>query len=184
MSEITFKPWNPTKLTWFITGASSGFALEITRIALSNGHDVIATSRNPNSKPVIKKEIEDLGGRWVPLELDDLNSASTIHNLEKEGTHIDVLFNCAGYAFLGPAEIASEEELRKQMDTNFFGPSRLVRTCVKYMRERRRGMIVNISSGAGVEGRDSMSAYGASKAAMDSKSQFFFCSNKRNKANA
>lgn len=170
MSEITFTPWNPTKLTWFITGASSGFALEIARIALSNGHDVIATSRNPDGKPAIKKEIEALGGRWATLELEDLNSASIIHNLEKQGTHIDVLFNCAGYAFLGPAEIASEEELRKQMDANFFGPSRLVRASVKYMRERRRGIIVNISSGSAVEGRDSMSAYGASKAAMDSKS--------------
>lgn len=168
MASPAFKPWNPPKLTWFITGAASGFGLAIARIALANGHAVIATSRNPSgTDPSIKAELELLGARWVALELSDLNNASVIDGLEKEGVHIDVLFNCAGGCILGPAEAISEAELRHQMDMLFFGPYRLARAAVKYMRERRRGIIVNISSGSALEGRDSMSAYAASKAAMD-----------------
>lgn len=167
LNKTTFKPWDPPQLTWLITGASSGFGRCLSKIALEHGHRVIATSRDPYRNLETKDEIECLGGRWVRLDLDDHGCGRLIDNLEKEGTYIDVLYNNAGWAILGPTETFSEAQVRKQMETMFFGPYRLVRAVVPYMRERRRGMIVNISSGAALDGREGMSVYAASKAAMD-----------------
>lgn len=162
-------PWSHFPLTWLITGASSGFGLELTRLALSNGHKVIATSRNPARNPELVSEIQAQGGDWRTLDVDDPDCGSLIKSIEEEGTEIDILVNSAGWSIHGPAESFSEDEVRRQMETVFFGPYRLIRAVVPYMRQRRRGLIINISSGAGVSGRESMGVYGASKAAMDGK---------------
>ncbi|KAI0814067.1 hypothetical protein GGR55DRAFT_676205 [Xylaria sp. FL0064] len=168
MAEVTqtSKP-----LTWLITGSSSGFGLALTRLAQSKGHNVIATSRNPARTPELVAEVTGRGGRWLQLELEDLDSGKIIDGLEAEGTHIDVLINTAAMGIAGPLESFSEAEVRKQMDTNFFGPYRLVRAVTPYMRRRRSGMIVNFSSGAGLEAMNSLGVYGASKAAIDDMSK-------------
>ncbi|KAI0429874.1 hypothetical protein F5Y09DRAFT_309031 [Xylaria sp. FL1042] len=168
MSEAT----QTTKpLTWLITGSSSGFGLALTRLAQAKGHNVIATSRNPDRTPELVAEVTGRGGRWLRLELEDLESGKIIDGLEAEGTHIDVLINTAAMGITGPLESFSEAEARKQMDTNFFGPYRLVRAVTPYMRRRRSGMIVNFSSGAGLEAMNSLGVYGASKAALDDMSK-------------
>ncbi|CAM1504479.1 Fc.00g020700.m01.CDS01 [Cosmosporella sp. VM-42] len=159
--------WNTSPLTWFITGASSGFGLEITRLALSDGHKVIATSRNPSRNSDLIAEVERQGGRWLALDVDDPNCGSIIEDLEKQGTTIDILVNNAGWSIHAPAESFSEDEVRRQMETIYFGPYRLMRAVLPHMRSRKRGLLVNIGSGAGVDGRESMGIYGASKAAMD-----------------
>jgi NAD(P)-dependent dehydrogenase (short-subunit alcohol dehydrogenase family) len=157
------------KLTWLITGAASGFGLELCRLVLARGHRLIATSRNPAKVPDIVAEIEghDGRGRWVKLDVDDADSASIIEQLEEEGEKIDVLVNNAGWSLHGPAECFAEDEVRRQMETMYFGPYRLIRAVLPHMRSRRRGLILNFGSGAGVNGRDSMGIYAASKAAMD-----------------
>ena len=95
MSVHIIAPWKSSKLTWFITGAASGFGLELTRLALANGHDVIAISRDPSKVPDLVSEIESKGGRWLALDLDDPNGGLVIENLEKKGTSIDILVNNA-----------------------------------------------------------------------------------------
>ncbi|KAH8179213.1 short chain dehydrogenase domain-containing protein [Sarocladium implicatum] len=160
--------WPNQKLTWLITGASSGFGLQLSLLALSHGHQVIATSRSPSSHPDLLSSMTSKGGRFLQLDINDPQSPKDfVDNLEKEGVEIDVLVNAAGYSILGPAEAFTEEEVRDQMETGFFGPYRLMREVVRGMRERRRGMVLSLSSGAGVDGRPSMGVYGASKAAMD-----------------
>lgn len=154
-------------LTWLITGCSSGFGLAIARHAQANGHKVIATSRNPSKTPELVREIENNGGKWVTLDLDDPNNAKVITDLEAQGDAVDVLVNNAGFAFLHAAEFITEDEVRSQFDTVFFGPYRLTRAALPYMRKRRFGIIVNISTGASLEGRESMGIYSASKAAFD-----------------
>ena len=72
-----------------------------------------------------------------------------------------------GWSVHGPVESFPEEEVRRQMETVFFGPYRLIRAVLPYMRQRRQGLILNISSGAAIGGRESMGIYAASKAAMD-----------------
>jgi NAD(P)-dependent dehydrogenase (short-subunit alcohol dehydrogenase family) len=160
------KPNRP--LTWLITGCSSGLGLSLARAAQSNHHIVIATSRQPSRTPELVTEITQNGGEWHPLDVNSLTAASELLlKLETAGHKIDILVNNAGYAILGAVEQISDEELRRQMETVYFGPSRLIRAFVPGMRERRFGVVVNISSGAGLEGREGMGAYAAAKTAMD-----------------
>lgn len=171
--------WPTKKLTWLVTGASSGFGLQLTRLALSHGHHVIATARNPSSNPSLTTEITSQGSRFLPLNVDAPESAQDlITDLEKDGVEIDVLVNCAGYSVHGPVESFTEEEVKAQMETVFFGPYRLIRAVMPGMRMRRRGIVVALGSGAGVDGRPSMGIYGAAKAALDGKfaGQTQFCS--------
>ncbi|KAL1879199.1 hypothetical protein Daus18300_001778 [Diaporthe australafricana] len=154
-------------LTWLITGCSSGFGLAIARHAQANGHKVIATSRSPAKTPELVQEIESSGGRWLQLDLDDAGNGKVIDDLEAQGTAVDVLVNNAGVALLQAAEHVTEDEVRAQFETVFFGPYRLTRAVLPYMRKRRFGIIANISTGASLEGRESMGVYSASKAAFD-----------------
>lgn len=156
-------------LTWLITGCSSGFGLQLTRHALAAGHKVIATSRNPSRTPDLVSEVTSQGGSWLRLDADDPDCGQVVTDLEEAGTHLDVLVNCAGFAIAGPAEAFAEDEVRRVMETDFFGPYRLMRAAVPLMRARRSGVVVNISSGAGLQARPSLSVYGAAKSALDSK---------------
>ena len=104
-------------------------------------------------------EIESKGGKWISLDVDDLNSAQIIENLEHSGQEIDVLVNNAGFSIFTPIEILAEDEIRGQMESMYFGPLRLIRAVLPHMRQRRFGVIVNMSSGAALDARDSMGAY-------------------------
>ncbi len=134
------KPDRP--LTWLITGSSPGFGLSLTREVLSHGHTVIATSRNPARTPELVQEVESQGGRWLKLDVDDPTCGSIIDNLEAQGTHIDVLVNNAGWSVHNPVEQMEETEVRGMMETLYFGPYRLMRAVLPYMRKRRYGVIV------------------------------------------
>lgn len=159
------KPDRP--LIWLITGCSSGFGLALARKAQAQGHNVIATSRNPKRTLELVDEIESKGGQWLALDVDDRASGQVVEDLEKQGVHIDVLVNNAGYSIHGPVEQFTEDEVRAAMETLYFGPFRLIRAVVPYMRKRRFGIVVNISSGAGLEGRESMGTYAPGKSALD-----------------
>ncbi|KAJ5977894.1 Short-chain oxidoreductase [Penicillium viridicatum] len=156
-----------TKLTWFITGCSSGFGLSLTRAAQAGGHKVIATSRNPSRTPELVAEIESKGGKWVQLDLDSRDSGDIITELESHGNHIDVLVNNAGYSIYAPIETVNEEEVRAQMETMYFGPLRLIRAVLPHMRQRKSGVIVNMSSGASLDGIPTMGVYASAKAGLD-----------------
>jgi NAD(P)-dependent dehydrogenase (short-subunit alcohol dehydrogenase family) len=156
-------------LTWLITGCSGGFGLALARLAQVQGHRVIATSRNPAKTPDLVAEIESKDGKWIKLDVDDLESAKLVETLESEGIALDVLVNNAGWTLHGPVEGFTESEVRRIMETHYFGPYRLIRATVPHMRRRRAGIIVNISSAAGLNARESMGIYGPAKAALDSK---------------
>ncbi|KAG0153495.1 hypothetical protein PDIDSM_2147 [Penicillium digitatum] len=156
-----------TKLTWLITGCSSGFGLSLTRAAQAGGHKVIATSRNPSRTPDLVAEIESKGGKWIQLDVDSRDCGNVITELEGSGDHIDVLVNNAGYSIYAPIETFEEEEVRTQMETMYFGPLRLIRAVLPYMRQRKSGVIVNMSSGASLDGIPTMGVYAGAKAGMD-----------------
>jgi NAD(P)-dependent dehydrogenase (short-subunit alcohol dehydrogenase family) len=173
MASTTFTiPHRP--LTWLITGCSSGLGLLLARLALSRGHRVIATSRNPSRTPDLVAEFDThpSGSRWLKLDVDDVLAGDVITRLAKESPpiEIDVLVNNAGYSVHQIAESLTYDEYKRQMETLFFGPMRLVSAVVPGMRQRRFGIVVGISSGAGLEARESMAAYGAAKAALEGNS--------------
>ena len=167
MSPTFITPKRP--LTWLITGCSSGFGLSLTRIALANGHTVIATSRNPSRTPELVAEVEGKGGKWLQLDVDSAHRGpQLISDLEKNaGQEIDVLVNNAGYSIFAPVETFTEEEMRAQMESMYFGPLRLIRAVLPGMRKRRFGVVVNMSSGAALDARDSMGGYAGAKAGLD-----------------
>lgn len=167
MSPGTFTtPSRP--LRWLITGCSSGLGLALARHAQASGHHVVATSRNPSKTPDLVAEITRNGGRWLALDVTDPDSGAVVRRLEEDdGAPIDVFVSNAASSVHHAAEAFTEDEVRRQMEVLFLGPFRLVRAVVPYMRQRRFGIVVNISSGAGLEGRESMGTYASGKAATD-----------------
>ncbi|PLB49867.1 putative short-chain oxidoreductase [Aspergillus steynii IBT 23096] len=155
------------QLTWLITGCSSGFGLSLVRFAQAGGHRVIATSRNPSRTPELVTEVESKGGKWIVLDVDSPASGDVITQLEAAGEEIDVLVNNAGFSIFSPVETATEAEMRAQMETMYFGPLRLIRAVLPHMRRRRSGTIVNMSSGASLDGRATMGPYAGAKAGLD-----------------
>ncbi|RMZ75273.1 hypothetical protein DV737_g5366, partial [Chaetothyriales sp. CBS 132003] len=149
-------------IEWF-----NGFGLSLARCALQGGHKVIATSRNPSRTPDLVSEVEGKGGKWIGLDVTDSKSAQVVDNLEKSGDQIDILVNNAGYSVFTPVETITEDELRAEMETMYFGPLRLIRAVIPHMRKRKFGVIVNMSSGAALEGNPSMGIYAGAKAGLD-----------------
>lgn len=157
-------------LTWLITGCSSGFGLALARLVRSQGHRVIATSRNPAKTPDLVAEFSAEGHRWETLDVDAPDCGALIARLEEqEGVQVDVLVNNAGWALYGVAEHFSEDEVRRQFETLLFAPFRLTRAAMPYMRARKFGIVVNVSSASGLAAIPSMSIYGGAKAALDGK---------------
>ena len=91
---------------WLITGCSAGFGKSLALLVLNAGHHVIATSRNPSSSLHLVKKVEELGGIWLPLDLNF--SKEKMQKVVKQGTskwgRIDVLVNNAGMSILGALE--------------------------------------------------------------------------------
>ncbi|KAL4741090.1 hypothetical protein BDV11DRAFT_183758 [Aspergillus similis] len=160
--------------TWFITGASSGFGLDLALLALSSGHKVIATVRNVSKSSSAVAAIKAKGGEVLEL---DVTKADTIAGVVKKANTIyggvDILVNNAGYSLLGAVEDMTDEEAKLQLETNFFGPFRLIRSFLPTLRSRQNGSatIVNVSSVAGQDAQPTCGLYAASKFALEGLSE-------------
>ncbi|HAT7516938.1 TPA: SDR family NAD(P)-dependent oxidoreductase [Kluyvera ascorbata] len=152
---------------WFITGASRGMGLEITRSLLEAGHRVVATARRPD---VIKDALGATNENLLALALDVTDPAQ---GEEAAGAavakfgRIDVLVNNAGYGQLGWFENLSEEQIQRQFNTNVFGAMHVTRAVLPYMRKQKAGHIFTITSVAGLIAVAGSSIYGASKFAVE-----------------
>jgi NAD(P)-dependent dehydrogenase (short-subunit alcohol dehydrogenase family) len=178
MATTTTIPRRP--LTWLITGCSrsSGLGIALARVAAASGHTIIATSRDPSKIPDLVSEIQSKGhnSKFLPLDVNNVNRCGAIiEELERDGIHVDVLVNNAGYCTFSPVETSTDAEVRAQMDTMYFGPLALIRALVPRMRDRGFGTIVNISSGASLEGNYCMGPYAGAKAALDGMSVLLEC---------
>lgn len=155
-----------TQKVWFITGASKGMGLEITKAVLESGGNVIATSRNTD---ILLEKIVDHRDNLLPLELDITNE-TTIENAISKGIEkfgqIDVLVNNAGYNLLGNIEELSDREFRKTMDVNVFAMAHIIRNILPTMRQQESGHIINTSSMMGYMGYAGNGSYNASKFAV------------------
>jgi NAD(P)-dependent dehydrogenase (short-subunit alcohol dehydrogenase family) len=146
--------------TWFITGCSSGFGRAIADAALADGHRVIATARDVRS-------IADLeSGACRALTLDVTDAASTRKVIAEAG-RFDVLVNNAGYALLGAVEECDDDQIRRNMETNFFGPLNVIRAALPMLRTQRSGHIINISAAAAISNYPGFGIYGGAKAALE-----------------
>jgi NAD(P)-dependent dehydrogenase (short-subunit alcohol dehydrogenase family) len=144
-----------------ITGASSGFGRAIAERLSSTGMIVYGTSRRVTD--------DGCPYRMIVMDVADEASIGTAVKsiVDREG-RIDVVVNNAGVGVAGSIEDTSIEEAKLQFDTNFFGVVRVVQAVLPYMRERRRGRIINISSIGGLIGLPYQAFYSASKFALES----------------
>ncbi len=149
---------------WMITGAGRGLGRAFASEAVKNGDKVIAAVRKLDENDELMKNEAVLPVIMDVTKRDEVEAAVK-KGLDKFG-RIDVLVNNAGFGFVGAFEEISEEELRFQMDTNFFGMTHVIRAALPAMREQKEGMILNLSSMAGAMGFAGFSAYCASKYAV------------------
>jgi len=148
---------------WFITGASSGIGLEITKSALAAGYKVLATGRDTEK---VSNAIGVTSGNLIVAKMDVANQKEIEEAVklavDKFGT-IDVLVNNAGNFYAGFFEELSQREFELQFATTLFGPMNVTRVVLPIMRKNRNGHIITISSTAGFSGNIYCSAYAASK---------------------
>ena len=148
-----------------ITGASRGFGELIAKKFQKENFQVIATMRNIDSSPSLKKlENLDIKKLDVTVKSDIKNVVD--YTVEKYG-RIDILINNAGYGAFGFLEEASDEEIRNQFNVNYFGLIDCIKGVLPQMRKQKDGVIVNISSIAGRFGLPFTSLYNSSKFAVE-----------------
>src|SRR5712691_7995239 len=150
------------KKVWLITGAGRGMGVNIARAALAAGNAVVATGRNTDTVTKVVGKADDL--LVVKLDITSLDDAeaAVAAAVERFGC-IDVLVNNAGNFYAGFFEEISFEHFRAQVETNLFGPLHVTRAVLPVMRAQRSGLVVTISSTAGIRGGEFLTAYAASK---------------------
>jgi NAD(P)-dependent dehydrogenase (short-subunit alcohol dehydrogenase family) len=146
--------------TILITGCSSGFGLEIARHFLARGWRVVATMRRPGDNVLPPSE------HLRVLSLDVTDAASIRDAIEAAGP-IDVLVNNAGFGVAAPAEIAPLDIVRELFETNVFGALAMTQAVLPRMRERKAGIVINVTSSVTLKALPFISAYRASKAAVN-----------------
>lgn len=158
-----------------ITGCSSGIGLESALAFARTGDTTVATMRNLAKAEPLRRRADDEDLQIELEELDVCDEASvndTITKVIRTHGNIDVLVNNAGVGTSGPIETQSLDLAARLMDTNFWGPMRTIRAVVPGMRERRSGVIINVSSlGSRVPARLYSGMYDASKKALNALSE-------------
>jgi NAD(P)-dependent dehydrogenase (short-subunit alcohol dehydrogenase family) len=150
------------KKVWLITGAGRGLGVDIAKAVLATGHAVVATGRDA-------AKVETAVGRhenMLPVTLDvtrPQDAHSAVEAALAKFERIDVLVNNAGNFFAGFFEELSPEQVRNQIDTLLFGPMNVTRAVLPVMRKQRSGLLLTISSTAGIAGQMFCTAYAAAK---------------------
>lgn len=144
-----------------ITGGSSGIGKSIGEFLSDRNYIVYGTSRNPKKYKESKFPILALD------VLDNQTITDCIDSIIETQGRIDVLINNAGAGITGPIEETPEAEIKKNFDTNFFGPIRVIKAVLPKMREQHSGLIINVTSIAGYMGLPYRGAYSASKGALE-----------------
>ena len=150
------------KKVWFVTGAGRGMGVDIATAALAAGHAVVATGRNRERVSAALGEADDLLA--VKLDVTDPADAqaAVTAGVERFG-RIDVLVNNAGNFYAGFFEELTPGDLRAQVETTLFGPINVTRAVLPVLRAQRSGLVVAISSTAGIVGQAFCTAYAAAK---------------------
>ena len=157
---------NTTPRVWFITGTSSGLGRALARAALDDGDRVVATARSTDPIADLAREFPD-HAIAVPLDVTDHDQArSAIATAVDAFGRIDVLVNNAGYGVLGAVEELTDDELRRQFETNLFGALNVTRAALPHLRRQRSGHIVQLSSLSATVANPGEGAYVGSKAAL------------------
>jgi NAD(P)-dependent dehydrogenase (short-subunit alcohol dehydrogenase family) len=153
----------PFKWTNPLHRRSDTLGVDIAQAALAAGHTVVATARNTQSVTDALGEHEDLLA--VALDVTDTAAArAAVQAAVERFGHLDVLVNNAGSFHAGFFEEMSPQDWRAQIETTLFGPVNVTRAALPQMRAQRAGLVVTVSSTAGIAAEgDFLTAYAASK---------------------
>lgn len=153
--------------TLLITGPSTGFGRALAQEALNRGHQVALAVRAPAS-------VADLVGEFpgkahaIPFDLTKPEDAArAVSETVTQFGRLDVLINNAGYGLLAALEESTDEQLTRNLETNFTGPFRLIRAALPVMRAQKSGYIINLSAIAAYANHPGFAVYGGAKAALD-----------------
>jgi NAD(P)-dependent dehydrogenase (short-subunit alcohol dehydrogenase family) len=152
-----------------ITGASSGIGLHTAKLFQTKNWKVAATMREPEKAEELQRIVDVECIRLDVTEVDSVRTAIA-ETLEKFG-RIHAVVNNAGYGLMGPFEATSDEQIRKQFETNVFGMMNVCREVIPYFREKKGGHIVNVASLGGRTVFPFSSVYNASKWAVEGFSE-------------
>jgi len=160
-----------TNKVWFITGCSTGFGRELSKLVLELGYKAIVTSRNVND---VKDIVATYPETALAVQLDVTKPADIKEAVQQAIAHfgqVDVLVNNAGIGYFGAIEESEEEEVRRMFEINFFGLANMTRAILPFMRSKRSGHIVNISSIGGLVAFPAVGFYNATKFAVTGYSE-------------
>lgn len=157
--------------TFFITGVSSGFGRALSRAALDAGHRVVGTVRNAEDASTFEA-MQPSRAIARLLDVTDNTSVERVA-LEVEQTigPVDVVVNNAGYGHEGIVEESPLDDLRRQFEVNVFGAVAVIKAFLPFMRARRRGRILNITSMGGFITMPGIAYYCGSKFALEGISE-------------
>lgn len=151
--------------TILITGASTGIGMATAIHFADKGWNVIATMRNVAHEPIFAER-----ANITCLQLD-VTDVSSIENAIQQAIlrfdKIDVLFNNAGYALAGAFEATTNNQVRKQFETNVFGVMNVTRAILPHFRKNHSGIVLNTTSSGGIITFPLYSAYNSSKWAIE-----------------
>jgi NAD(P)-dependent dehydrogenase (short-subunit alcohol dehydrogenase family) len=151
-----------SRKVWFITGAGRGLGVEIAKAALAAGHAVVASGRDPGKVAAAIGPHDDLLAVKLDVTRPEDAQAAIAAAVAKFG-QIDVLVNNAGNFYAGFFEELSPEQFRSQIETLLFGPMNVTRAALPVMRKQRSGLLLTVSSTAGISGGMFLTAYAAAK---------------------
>jgi NAD(P)-dependent dehydrogenase (short-subunit alcohol dehydrogenase family) len=150
------------KKVWLITGAGRGLGVDIAKAVLASGQSVVATGRDA-AKVAAAVGVHD---NLLTTKLDvtrPQDAKATVEAAVAKFGRLDVLVNNAGNFFAGFFEELSPEQVRNQIETLLFGPMNVTRAVLPVMRKQRSGLLLTISSTAGIAGQMFCTAYAAAK---------------------
>ncbi|GKQ39065.1 SDR family oxidoreductase [Streptomyces sp. A012304] len=156
---------------WFITGSSRGFGRQFAQAALERGDKVAATARDTDS---LADLVAAHGEAILPLPLDVTDKAAATEAVKRAHEHfgrLDVVVNNAGYGLFGAVEELTEQQVRDQMETNFYGALWVTQAALPLLRAQGSGHLVQISSVGGVTAFPNLGIYNASKWALEAFSE-------------
>jgi NAD(P)-dependent dehydrogenase (short-subunit alcohol dehydrogenase family) len=159
------------KPVWFVTGCSTGFGRELSKVLIARGYRVVATARDPQK---IADIVVGHAATALAVKLDvekQVEIEAAVEAAQRKFGRIDVLVNNAGYGYLAAIEEGEDADIRAMFETNVFGLAAMIRVVLPIMRAQQSGAVVNISSMGGFIGFPGSGYYAATKFAVEGLSE-------------
>ena len=153
--------------TWLVTGCSAGLGKSLAKAVLKKGDRAVVTARKAETLSEFAEEFPETALVLALDVTDEKAVTDTVKKAKEKFGSIDVLVNNAGYGYRAAVEEGSVADTQKLFDTNFWGPVALIKAVLPDMREKRNGVIINVSSIAALQTAPGSGYYAASKCALE-----------------